>query len=198
MRRKKKIIFLIIIILIILFFYYLNIQKKEKISEEVRQNNQILELQSNSNISTNSNVLLDVKYMSYDIKGNKYTITAKRGEIDLSSSNIIFLTDVIAIIELNKKPEIVKITSNFAKYNIDNYDTIFSKNVIIDYLDNKITSEILDFSLVKNLMIISENVIYYNTENIMKADIIEMDISTKDTKIYMYENTKKVNVKSKQ
>lgn len=157
-----------------------------------------MELQSDSNVSTNSNVLLDVKYMSYDIKGNKYTITAKRGEIDLSSSNIIFLTDVIAIIELNKKPEIVKITSNFAKYNIDNYDTIFSKNVIIDYLDNKITSEILDFSLVKNLMIISENVIYYNTENIMKADIIEMDISTKDTKIYMYENTKKVNVKSKQ
>jgi len=197
MRRKKKIIFLIIIILIILFFYYLNIQKKEKISEEIRQTNQSLELQSDSNVSTNSNVLLDVKYMSYDIKGNKYTITAKRGEIDLSSSNIIFLTDVIAIIELNKKPEIVKITSNFAKYNIDNYDTIFSKNVIIDYLDNKITSEILDFSLVKNLMIISENVIYYNTENIMKADIIEMDISTKDTKIYMYENTKKVNVKSK-
>ena len=198
MRRKKKIIFLIIIILIILFFYYLNIQKKEKISEEIRQTNQSLELQSDSNVSTNSNVLLDVKYMSYDIKGNKYTITAKRGEIDLSSSNIIFLTDVIAIIELNKKPEIVKITSNFAKYNIDNYDTIFSKNVIIDYIDNKITSEILDFSLVKNLMIISENVIYYNTENIMKADIIEMDISTKDTKIYMYENTKKVNVKSKQ
>ena len=198
MRRKKKIIFLIIIILIILFFYYLNIQKKEKISEEIRQTNQSLELQSDSNVSTNSNVLLDVKYMSYDIKGNKYTITAKRGEIDLSSSKIIFLTDVIAIIELNNKPEIVKITSNFAKYNIDNYDTIFSKNVIIDYLDNKITSEILDFSLVKNLMIISENVIYYNTENIMKADIIEMDISTKDTKIYMYENTKKVNVKSKQ
>ena len=197
MRRKKKIIFLIIIILIILFFYYLNIQKKEKISEEIRQTNQSLELQSDSNVSTNSNILLDVKYISYDIKGNKYTITAKRGEIDLSSSNIIFLTDVIAIIELNKKPEIVKITSNFAKYNIDNYDTIFSKNVIIDYLDNKITSEILDFSLVKNLMIISENVIYYNTENIMKADIIEMDISTKDTKIYMYENTKKVNVKSK-
>ena len=198
MRRKKKIIFLIIIILIILFFYYLNIQKKEKISKEIRQNNQSLELQSNSNVSTNSNVLLDVKYMSYDIKGNKYTITAKKGEIDLSSSNIIFLNDVIAIIELNNKPEIVKITSNFAKYNIDNYDTIFSKNVIIDYLDNKITSEILDFSLVKNLMIITENVIYYNTENIMKADIIEMDISTKDTKIYMYENTKKVNVKSKQ
>ena len=194
MRRKKKIVVLIIIILIVLFFYYFNIRTKEKISKEIIQTNE----SSVAHFNSNSNVLLDVKYMSYDIKGNKYTINAKKGEIDLTNSNTIFLTDVIAIIELNKKPEIVKITSNFAKYNIDNYDTIFSKNVIIDYIDNKITSEILDFSLIKNLMIISENVIYYNTENIMKADIIEMDISTKDTKIYMYENTKKVNVKSKQ
>jgi len=193
MRRKKKIVVLIIIILIVLFFYYFNIRTKEKISKEIIQTNE----SSVAHFNSNSNVLLDVKYMSYDIKGNKYTINAKKGEIDLTNSNTIFLTDVIAIIELNK-PEIVKITSDFAKYNIDNYDTIFSKNVIIDYIDNKITSEILDFSLIKNLMIISENVIYSNSENIMKADIIQMDISTKDTKIYMYENTKKVNVKSKQ
>ena len=193
MRRKKKIVVLIIIILIVLFFYYFNIRTKEKISKEIIQTNE----SSVAHFNSNSNVLLDVKYMSYDIKGNKYTINAKKGEIDLTNSNTIFLTDVIAIIELNK-PEIVKITSDFAKYNIDNYDTIFSKNVIIDYLDNKITSEILDFSLIKNLMLISENVIYSNSENIMKADIIQMDISTKDTKIYMYENTKKVNVKSKQ
>ena len=193
MRRKKKIVVLIIIILIVLFFYYFNIRTKEKISKKIIQTNE----SSVAHFNSNSNVLLDVKYMSYDIKGNKYTINAKKGEIDLTNSNTIFLTDVIAIIELNK-PEIVKITSDFAKYNIDNYDTIFSKNVIIDYIDNKITSEILDFSLIKNLMIISENVIYSNSENIMKADIIQMDISTKDTKIYMYENTKKVNVKSKQ
>ena len=32
----------------------------------------------------------------------------------------------------------------------------FYKNVIIDYLDNKINSEYLDFSLERNLMIISK------------------------------------------
>ena len=46
-------------------------------------------------------------------------------------------------------------------------------------------------------MIISRNVIYSNLENILKADVIEVDIETKDTKIYMYENNKKVNIKNK-
>ena len=40
-------------------------------------------------------------------------------------------------------------------------------------------------------MIISKNVIYTNLENILKADVIEMNIKTKDTKIFMYENKKK-------
>ena len=31
------------------------------------------------------------------------------------------------------------------KYNSENFDTIFSKNVIINYLDNKITGEYLRF-----------------------------------------------------
>ena len=46
-------------------------------------------------------------------------------------------------------------------------------------------------------MIISKNVIYYNLETILKADVIEIDIKTKDTKIFMYEQEKKVNVKNK-
>jgi len=190
MEKKKILIFFILLITIFLLFKYFNISNKDKNSKK------IIEPAVETMIVPNSNIISDVKYLAYDVKGNKYTINAKRGEIDLSNSNIIFLTDVIALIELNMQ-DIVKITSDFAKYNIDNYDTIFSKNVIIDYTDNKITSEVLDFSLIKNLMIISENVVYSNSENIMRADTIEMDITTKDTKIYMYENKKKVNVKSK-
>ena len=36
-----------------------------------------------------------------------------------------------------------------------------------------------------NSLIISKNVVYSNTENILKANVIEMDIKTKDTKIYV-------------
>ena len=46
-------------------------------------------------------------------------------------------------------------------------------------------------------MIVSKNVIYTNLENILNADVIEINIETKDTKIFMYENQKKVNIKNK-
>ena len=46
-------------------------------------------------------------------------------------------------------------------------------------------------------MIISKNVIYTNLENILKADVVEINLKTKDSKIFMYEKNKKVNIKSK-
>ena len=101
-----------------------------------------------------------------------------------------------ALIKL-ENTENVTIFSDFGKYNSENYDTIFTKNVKINYLNNKITSEYLDFSLERNSMIISKNVIYNNLKNILKADVMEMNIKTKDTKIFMYEEEKKVNIKSK-
>ena len=47
---------------------------------------------------------------------------------------------------------------------------------------------------MKNLLIISRNVIYKNLENTMQADVIELDTTTKDTKIFMYNLNEQVNV----
>jgi lipopolysaccharide assembly outer membrane protein LptD (OstA) len=107
------------------------------------------------------------------------------------------LTDVSATIELTNSNNI-KIISDYGKYNSDNFDTIFSKNVIINYLDNKINGEYLDFSIARGNMIISRNVVYSNPENILEADIIDINIETKDTKISMFDKNEKVNLRSKQ
>ena len=64
-------------------------------------------------------------------------------------------------------------------------------------MKNKIVSEYLDFSMNRNTMIISKNVIFTNLENVLKADVIEMDLKTKDTKIFMYENNDQINIKNK-
>jgi hypothetical protein len=48
--------------------------------------------------------------------------------------------------------------------------------------------------MIKNLLIISRNVVYKNLENTMKADVIELDTTTKDTKIFMYNLNEQVNV----
>ena len=99
------------------------------------------------------------------------------------------------MIKLNNS-ENVKITSNFGKYNILTYDTIFSKNVIIRYLDNKINGEYVDFSIARNSMIVTKDVIYTNINNILKADVMEMNLTTKDVKIFMHSENNKVNIKN--
>ena len=146
---------------------------------------------------TNSNIIKDIRYSSKDIKGNEYTILAKQGEIDLNNSEIIFLKEVKAYINLEEKDELITIVSDFGKYNTVSYDTIFSQNVNIQYLDNQITSNYLDFSLIKNILIISKNVVYTNPTNILKADVIELDTITKDTKIFMYNSKDQVNIESR-
>ena len=189
--NKKKFgkIFLIIFIPVIIFFliYSKYFQKVETTKIDPKITDQS---------TYNSNIIENVNYTTVDNDGNEYKINASKGEIDYSNSNILFLTNVNAIIKL-KNSENITISSDYGKYNSENFDTIFSKNVIINYINNKITGEYLDFSLERNSMIVSKNVVYTNLKNILKADAIEMNIKTKDTKIFMYENQKKVNIKSK-
>ena len=185
--KKFAKIFFICLILIVLF-YIIYYRFYEDTEVKIIKN-------ENQDISYNSNILKDIEYNTKDKDENEYLIKALQGEIDFSNPNILFLTNVKAIIKLNTS-EIITITSDYGRYNSENNDTIFSKNVIVNYLDNKITAEYIDFSLEKNLMLISRNVVYSNPENILLADVVEMDIKTRDTKIFMYEKEKKVNIKS--
>ena len=147
-------------------------------------------------VASSSNTMDQVSYSSRDLKGNEYFVFADKGEIDFSNREIIYLTNVRALINL-KNSKNIEIKSDYGKYNSTNFDTIFSKNVIVTYLDNKITSEYLDFSIERNSMIISKKVIFKNLENILKINRIEIDIDTKDANIFMYNNNKKINIKKK-
>ena len=187
MKKKNIIFFLIIFLLISSLIIFLKYSKEEsvtKIEEEVLEE------------PYKSNIMKDVSYSSKDAKGNEYIVNASIGEIDYDKPNIIYLTNVRAFIKLTNSND-VTITSDFGKYDTNNFDTIFSKNVEINYLDNKIIGEYLDFSIGRNSMIISKKVVYTNLENILKADVVEINVTTKDTKIFMYKDNKKVNIKSK-
>ena len=188
MLKKVALTLIILTILISLAFI---IFKKSSETKKI-QTNKLTEPSE----TYSTNLLENVEYISKDTKGNEYIIKALEGEIDLNNNEIIYLKNVRSEIKL-KNSNIIKITSDFGKYNTSNFNTIFSKNVVITYLENKITSEYLDFSLGRNTMVISKNVIYSNLENILNADVVEINIETKDTKIFMYENQKKLNIKNK-
>tara|TARA_B100001121_G_scaffold282141_1_gene275326 strand:+ start:31 stop:606 length:576 start_codon:yes stop_codon:yes gene_type:complete len=189
--KKNKIvkIFFIFFITFAIFLIYFKFFKTE--NKIVKNEEKIIEDEVYS-----SNIIENVNYSTKDADQNEYLITALIGEIDYTNPNIIYLTNVKAEIKLNNSDNII-IVSDFGKYNSDNFDTIFSKNVLITYLDNKINSEYLDFSMNRNTMVISKNVIFNNLKNILEADVIEMNIKTKDTKVFMHEKNKQVNIKSK-
>ena len=173
------------IIILIIYLYKIPIEKKNVKVDEI-------EIEEKP---PTSNIIQNVKYSSKDIRGNEYIITATEGEIDLNDSSTIFLKGVKAEIILKNLNKIF-ISSDFGKYNINNFDTIFNKNILINYLQNNIKGEYLDFSLQRNSMIISDDVVFSDSNNVLKTDVVEIDIKTKNTKFYMYDKDHKVSFKT--
>ena len=185
-KTSLQVVMALVIIIISLLFYLKYFTKN---FEVVKETSVIEKIDENQN--STSTYIDEINYVSTDARGNKYQITAKQAEIKVENSDIMFLRDVVAFIFI-KDSETVKITSNFGKYNSKNYDTIFSENVIVIYPGHKITGENLDFSFLSNLGTFTENVFYTGEKTNLFADKIEMNLATKDTKIFMNDAGKKV------
>ena len=179
-------IMVFVIILISLWFYLKYFTENFK---DVKKTLAIEKVDENQN--STSTYINDINYVSTDVRGNKYQITAKLAEIKIENPDLMFLSDVVAFVFIKDK-DTVKITSNFGKYNTKNYDTIFSENVIVIYPRHKITGDYLDFSFLSNLGTFTKNVIYTGEKTSLFADKIEMNLTTKDTKIFMNDTGKKV------
>ena len=189
--NKKKIlkIFLILLFLIILLILFLRFFNENKKNEEIN-----LDISKQNDIE--SNLIKGISFFSKDKKGNEYILKAEEGEVDLSNDKIIYLKKITAQVVLNNSEDII-IISDFGKYNIENYDTIFSKNVLIKYLDSRISSNYMEFSINKSLITITNNVIYSNNDNLLKADAVEFNTDTKKVNIFMYDSSEKVKIISK-
>ena len=191
--NKKTTIQILLIFLIFLFstlFYLKYFKNSQKISENIPKEEQ----RSITSQNDNSTYIDNVNYISSDTSGNRYQITAEQAEIKIEDSDVMLLENVVAYIFI-KDSDTIMITSNFGVYNSKNYDTIFSENVIILYPSHKITGEYLDLSFLKNLGTISKDVIYKGEKTSLFADKIEINLTTKDTKIFMDDKNKKVLVK---
>jgi len=193
---NKKIILqlaLVTLIMIIVFAtYYFNFYQNKidnKISNLKDDNIDVFKENSSS-------IIKNIKYTSTDNKGNKYEIESLIGKIDLDNLDVIYMTDVKALISL-KSSGTIEIKSNFAKYNSKNYDTNFSENVLMTFEDHKIMSDNLDLFFEKHLAQIMNNLIYENNTTRLIADKIEIDLITKNSKIFMYNDQEKIIIDGK-
>ena len=107
------------------------------------------------------------------------------------------MTNVAATIYLiDSSP--VKITSKYANYNKINHETSFFENVEVAHLIHKATSENLDISFSNNLALMYNNIIYNKPGTKLKADRLEIDLVTKNSKIFMDNEFEKIKIIDKQ
>lgn len=180
-----QLLLLAFIIFLIIYFY----------KGYLYQQNIELNLSSKTNNSLNikdiqNNVVKDISYKKiYNLTGDEFVIKAAYGEFIEENNDIIMITDVNAFINKNDGTT-VYIKSDKAIYDIVNNDTNFTNNVELLYLDHKINVDFLDVFFSNNLIQAYGNLIYQNLEYKLLADKLELDIITKNIKIFMLDNSK--------
>jgi hypothetical protein len=191
---NKKIliqIFLFFIIFLSLWFYYY-FYKNNKINDKVSKKNNTEVLITDDS----ANVIKNIFYTSTDSLGNKFEIKAKTGKVKLSNQNLVYMNDVTAIVKLvNSSP--ININSKSAEYNKKNHETKFKENILINHLDHNIKTENLYLSFEKNLATAYDKVIYSNNNTKLYADMLEIDLITKNSKIFMDNKTEKIKIINK-
>jgi lipopolysaccharide export system protein LptA len=184
-----QLLLLTLVVFLIFYFYkdYLNKQNQITLNE-LSNNIDIKGLQNN--------VVKDIEYKRiYNSTGDEFLIKAFYGEFIDDNNEIIILTGVNALINRNDGSS-VYIKSDKAKYDTINNNTNFMNNVELTYLDNKINSNFLDIIFSQNLIQAYGNLVYQNIDYNLFADKMELDIDTKNTKIFMFDNSK-VKIKKK-
>ena len=174
-------------IIIIIFFSY-------KFFFYESQNNQfnLLSKTNKNNIEKeDDNVIEDLNYNSSDERGNIYEIFSETGMVDKENIDILHLKKVRAVVNI-KNYGIINVYSDFAKYNKYNLNTHFYENVSLKFKDNNITSNNIYLDYIEKKIKITDNINYYDKDNKMTADIIEYDLLTKTSRIYMLDETSKI------
>ena len=181
MKKKIFIQFLLALSVFLIFFSIYLIYFKD-ISEIETPNL----TQENEN---QENILVNITYESIDSSGRKYIIKAESGMLDGEKPDLINMINVKAKIILLDN-SIIYISSLKAEYNTVNYDTKFQKDIKLNFLENDIFCDNLNILFKDNLLEAYNDLIYTNLDIILRADKIEIDLLTKNSKIFNFDENK--------
>ena len=196
---KKVIQYGLLVLLIIasFLFYYKYFSKDLKKIEKNENENEIVKKKKEISLNNeNKNIIENLKYISEDLFGNTYTVTAQSAALKKDKFNEVQLFEVDAKIA-QENQETIYIYSKTANYNKINNNTVFKKKVTVKYGNQIIKSEILNLNFKDNLIEILENVNYVSEITEVKADKVEIDLLNKKLKISMNNKKDKVSITSK-
>ena len=186
---NKKIIFQILVLFIIFLFTLLLFnQYSSNYTAKIIDTSQDIIYSNPKNDS--ANIINNIEYKSFDAIGNQYNIKAKSGTISDESPNLILMQDVES--EIYFKDGKIFITALFATYNTINYDTIFKDKINIKYGEHQLNSNNANLFFKDHRIELYDNINYTNLNSSLLADEIEIDLLTRDLKVYMRNENKKV------
>lgn len=196
MKKIAQFIIFLILIISAISFYNIYFKKDETIvySDLVKKETlkpQVSKKESQSNLI--KNLMYDVKFEN----NSQYSISSDLSEITYSANDeIVNMQGVIAkIIDENNLS--FTIVSNYAVFNNNTYETLFTNNVKITYLDNEISSQKLLLNFDENIVTISENVMYEGLQGLIQTDNIRINLKSKNVEIFMNNSKNKIKITSK-
>ena len=199
MSNKKVFQFsLLILLFFVSFLFYQNYfaNNSEKSESDKSKNLDVEKNWEPNQKQSEKNLIENLKYVSEDLLGNTYTVTAQSATLKEREINEVELFEVNA--EISKKDqEVIYIYSKTANYNKINNNTVFKEEVSVKYGEQTIESKILKLNFKDNLIEILDNVYYVNKDTKINADKVEIDLLYKKLKISMINNQDKVNIVGK-
>ena len=208
MGKKNLIQVVSLILLILVTFLFFNVFYK---TDKTLKSSKKIEIENPEETKSNDgkNIIQDIKYTSNNNNGDIFEILADYGEPSTEIDNLMFLTKVVANITFKNKSDI-KLTSDYANFNTKTFETTFINNVKIFRNDETITGNelylVFDQSdalsqgispTEQNLIRISHDVIIKKPGYMLKADVLEIDLITKNMKVFMNDKNNKVEAISK-
>jgi LPS export ABC transporter protein LptC len=188
---KKIIQLLIFVIVFISIFIFYKLYFYDQVSVKLKKTSQTEEASSDK---INNNTIENLKYNINLNEENSYSISSASSEIKYVNNNeIVYMTKVEAIF-LGKDKQAVKIISDFAVYNKLDNQTFFEKNVITRYQSHSIFSDKILINLKNDMANIYDSVRYEGPNIELKADQINLNLTTKKIDIYMDDNLDNVEI----
>ena len=166
MNKRYIQLFLFFLLILISFFFY---NKYFKTNDR----NGIQENKKEEILIENQNNL--IKNLRYNVKfdnNTQYSITADLSEIFYKDDIEFVRMQTVFAKFIDEKNLSLIITSDNAIYNNSNYNTKFSNNVKITYLNNEITSQNLNLNFEENVVTIYNDVIYEGLQVCLKLTML--------------------------
>ncbi len=184
----------------------MNLEQNKLVDQEILDGSKIIDPKTNSNVILKSvessgdtninekpkviktktkkinNLTKEIEYVTSNDNGDTFKIIAMYGKTNLENTNILDLEKVDGIISSLERSKIY-ISSDFAKYDYSNQNSKFYTNVVIKYDNKKMTCDYLDLEMKKNIAIAYDNVIVQDESSILRAQVIILNLITKDISI---------------